>query len=54
MRHKKAATGAAAVLALGMGATAVAAPGGDGPLGGVFGPARRSAAPSRHRTSPRS
>ncbi len=38
MRHKKAATGAAAVLALGIGATAVAAPGGDGPLGGVFGP----------------
>jgi hypothetical protein len=38
MRHKKAATGAAAVLALGVGATAVAAPSGDGPLGGVFGP----------------
>ncbi len=38
MRHKKAATAAAAVLALGVGATAVAAPGGDGPLGGVFGP----------------
>ena len=38
MRHKKAATGAAAVLALGIAATAVAAPSGDGPLGGVFGP----------------
>jgi hypothetical protein len=40
MRHKKAAAGAAAVLALGVGATAVAAPGGNGPLGGVFGPDR--------------
>lgn len=38
MRHKKAAAGAASVLALGAGATAVAAPSGDGPLGGVFGP----------------
>ncbi|MDQ3587928.1 MAG: hypothetical protein M3350_02720 [Actinomycetota bacterium] len=38
MRHKKAAAGAAAVLTLGAGATAVAAPSGDGPLGGVFGP----------------
>ena len=38
MRHKKTAAGVATVLALGAGATAVAAPGGDGPLGGVFGP----------------
>src|SRR3954469_20976517 len=42
MRHKKAAIGAAGgVLALGVGATAVAAPNGDGPLGGVFGPDRQ-------------
>jgi hypothetical protein len=41
MRHKKAAIGAGAVLALGVGATAVAAPNGDGPLGGVFGPDRQ-------------
>lgn len=40
MRHRKAAIGAAGVLALGVGATAVAAPGGNGPLGGVFGPDR--------------
>lgn len=38
MRHKKAAAGMATVLALAAGATAVAAPGGAGPLGGVFGP----------------
>ncbi|MDQ3588149.1 MAG: hypothetical protein M3375_07375 [Actinomycetota bacterium] len=38
MRHKKAAAGTATVLALGAGATAVAAPTGAGPLGGVFGP----------------
>ena len=37
-RQKQAAAGVATVLALGVGATAVAAPGGDGPLGGVFGP----------------
>jgi hypothetical protein len=42
MRHKKAAIAAAGgVLALGVGATAVAAPNGDGPLGGVFGPDRQ-------------
>src|SRR4051812_27004243 len=40
MRHRKAAIGVAGVLALGVGATAVAAPGGGGPLGGVFGPDR--------------
>jgi hypothetical protein len=40
MRHRKAAIGAAGVLALGVGATAVAAPGGNGPLGGMFGPDR--------------
>lgn len=44
MRHKQAAVGAAAVLALGAGATAVAAPSGDGPLGGVFG-----SSPQEHR-----
>jgi AraC-like DNA-binding protein len=38
MRHKKAVAGAVTVLVLGVGATAVAAPGGHGPLGGVFGP----------------
>ncbi len=38
MRHKKAAAGVASVLALGAGATAVAAPSGGGPLGGMFGP----------------
>lgn len=41
MTHKKAVIGAAGVLALGVGATAVAAPNGDGPLGGVFGPDRQ-------------
>jgi hypothetical protein len=38
MRHKKAVAGAATVLVLGVGATAVGAPAGHGPLGEVFGP----------------
>jgi hypothetical protein len=38
MRSRKAVLGVAGLLALGAGATAVAAPGGRGPLGGVFGP----------------
>ena len=52
MRHKKAATGAAAVLALGIGATAVAAPGGDGPLGRRV-RTQPAGAPRRAGTGPR-